>query len=52
MLIASEVIHMETTPLQVPFLPSLGMVWRGMWGLAYVPTAADDAADNETSNAA
>ncbi len=28
---------MHTLPIQTPFLPSLGMVWRGMWGLAVIP---------------
>ncbi|MDP3984783.1 MAG: hypothetical protein Q8Q52_07270 [Acidimicrobiia bacterium] len=32
---------MEAIPLKVPFLPSLGMAWRGMWSLAYVPTATN-----------
>jgi hypothetical protein len=26
----------------VAFLPSLGMVWRGMWSLAYVPPQIDE----------
>jgi hypothetical protein len=43
---------MEATPLQVPFLPSLGMVWRGMWGLAYVPPEAEEPAEDETPDAA
>lgn len=35
----------------IRFLPALGMVWRGMWNLAYVP-AADDSPAEETPQAA
>jgi hypothetical protein len=40
---------MAAAPLHIPFLPSLGMAWRGMWGLAFVPAVTDDSAEADTS---
>jgi hypothetical protein len=37
-----------TTLATVTFLPSLGMVWRGMWSLAYVPPPIDDSSEADT----
>lgn len=42
---------MEAAPVQFPFLPSLGMVWRGMWGLAFVPALSETPAEDETPDA-
>lgn len=41
---------MDTT-VKAIFLPSLGMAWRGMWSLAYVPVLSDET-DEETASAA
>jgi hypothetical protein len=41
-------ILMEAAPRQLPFLPSLGMVWRGMWGLAFVPVVIDEPTEADT----
>jgi len=43
---------MEAAQRQLPFLPSLGMVWRGMWGLAFVPAATDDSSEGDTPDSA
>jgi len=43
-------IYMEAAPLHLPFLPSLGMVWRGMWGLAFVPAVSEESAEGDTAD--
>lgn len=41
---------MDTT-VKAAFIPSLGMAWRGMWSLAYVPALVEDI-DEDTADAA
>lgn len=41
---------MDTT-VKALFIPSLGMAWRGMWSLAYVPALVDET-DEDTASAA
>jgi hypothetical protein len=42
-------VFMEASARQIAFLPSLGMVWRGMWGLALVPAVIDEPSEADTS---
>lgn len=44
-----RMVLMEAAPRQLSFLPSLGMVWRGMWGLALVPVTIDETTEADAS---
>jgi hypothetical protein len=42
-------VIMEAAARQIAFIPSLGMAWRSMWGLALVPAVIEEPSEVDTS---